>query len=66
VSLAGITSNDKPIIDLDVSGISAADMESNLNEWSKIYRGVTNTNEIVFYAYQVPLINLPILVKVVK
>jgi hypothetical protein len=66
VSLAGITSNDKPIIDLDVSEISAGSVAATQTEWGKIYRAVTGTNEIVFYALEVPTVDLPITVKVVK
>jgi hypothetical protein len=66
VSLAGITSSDKPIIDLDVSGISFGNIAATQTEWGKIFRAVTQTNEIVFYALAVPTVDLPITVKVVK
>jgi hypothetical protein len=66
VSLSGITSSDKPIIDLDVSGISAGSVAAAQTEWGKVYRAVTGTNEIVFYALTVPTVDLPITVKVVK
>jgi hypothetical protein len=66
VSLAGITSNDKPIIDIDLSGIAAGSVAAAQTEWGKVYRAVTGTNQIVFYALTVPAINIPVLVKVVK
>jgi hypothetical protein len=66
VSLSGITSSDKPVIDIDLSGISAGSVAAAQKEWAKVYRAVTNTNEIVFYALTVPTIDIPVLVKVVK
>jgi hypothetical protein len=70
VALAGITSNDKPIIDLNLSsinfGIDGANVTAAQTEWGKIYRAVTGTNQIVFYSFEEPKVDLPITVKVVK
>jgi hypothetical protein len=66
VSLAGITINDKPIIDLDVSSIPLGNIYAIQTEWGKIFRAITLANEIIFYALEVPIVDLPITIKVVK
>jgi len=66
VSLTGITNTDKPIIDINLSGVASGSVAATLTEWGKVYRAVAGTNEIVFYALTVPTVDIPILVKVVK
>jgi hypothetical protein len=65
VSLAAITGTDVPIIDVRMTGTFATDT-TILEEWSYIYRAVTATGKITFYATEKPEINLPIHVKVVR
>ena len=65
VSLAAITGTDVPIIDVRMTGTFATDT-TILEEWSYIYRAVTATGKITFYATEKPEINLRIHVKVVR
>ena len=65
VTVLGITATDKPIIDLDLSSSDYADVASIETAWSKVYRAVTSTDTITFYASEVPTIAIPITIKVV-
>lgn len=48
VAVPGVAANSAPVLDVLVSSSSSAD--SILNDWSKIYRGVTSSGQITFYA----------------
>jgi hypothetical protein len=65
VSLAAITGTDVPIIDVRMTGTFATDTAIH-EGWGYIYRAVTATGKITFYATEKPEINLPIHVKVVR
>ena len=65
VTVTGIVSTDKPILDIVPSGTYATDITMQLN-WSKIYRAVTSTNTITFYAKSIPSADIPFIAKVVK
>jgi hypothetical protein len=65
VSITGITADDEPIIDVVMSGNYATDSIRN-EEWGYIYRAVTGTNSITFYAIEKPTVDLPFTAKVVK
>lgn len=64
VTVSGITSSHNPIIDVVMSGTYSTDQQRN-DQWGYIYRAVTGTNSITFYASVKPTIDLPIRVKVV-
>jgi hypothetical protein len=66
VTVSGILSTDVPIIDLETSGVSFANLNSVANSWSRIYRAVTSTNTVTFYATAVPTIALPFKLQVVR
>jgi len=65
VTVNGIVSTDEPIIDLALTGTYATDLVM-LDDWSRIYRVVSDTNTLTFYAVQVPLANISLKAKVVK
>lgn len=65
-NLGAITSTDKPIIDLDMTSVLFADVDTVNTEWAKVYRAVSGTSKITFYAKEVPTVALALQVKVVK
>jgi len=64
VTVSGITSSHNPIIDVIMSGTYSTDQQ-RCEQWGNIYRAVTSSNTITFYAHEKPTIDLPIRVKVV-
>lgn len=64
VTINGITSAHNPIIDVVMSGTYSTD-QRRIEQWGYIYRAVTGTNQITFYASEKLTIDLPIRVKVV-
>ena len=64
VTINGITSAHNPIIDVVMSGTYSTDQQRS-EQWGYIYRAVTGTNQITFYASEKPTVSLPIRVKVV-
>jgi hypothetical protein len=65
VTVTGILSTDEPIIDLVLSGTYATDVTMRTN-WGLIYRGVTSTDTITFYADSVPSADINIQLVVVR
>lgn len=65
ITVNGIQATDMPIIDVVMSGDYATD-EQRVEAWGYIYRAVTGTNSITFYATEKPTIDLPIQIKVVR
>jgi len=65
VTINGITSAHNPIIDVTMSGTYSTDQQ-RIEQWGYIYRAVTGTNQITFYASEKPTVSLPIRVKVVR
>jgi hypothetical protein len=66
LSLAGITSTDRPVVDLDTSGLAYADVAARSAAWAKVYRVDSGTGTLTFYADEKPAVTLPILVGVTK
>lgn len=64
VTVSGITSSHNPIIDVIMSGTYSTDQQ-RCEQWGNIYRAVTSSNTITFYAHEKPTIDFPIRVKVV-
>lgn len=62
VAISGITSDDKPIIDIVTT---TAAHESQETEWAKIYKAETYNGGIKFYAKEKTTVSLTIIVKVV-
>ena len=65
ITVSGIQTTDTPIIDVVMSGNYATD-EQRIDAWGYIYRAVTGTNSITFYATEKPTVSLPIQIKVVR
>lgn len=65
VTISGIISSDEPIIDIIPTGTYATDITMQQN-WGKIYRAVTSTDTITFYATAVPSADIYLKVKVIK
>jgi hypothetical protein len=65
VAKEGILPTDKPILDLVFIGTYATDVTMRTN-WSVIYRGVTSTDTITFYADSVPTADINIQLVVVR
>lgn len=68
-NLAGVYASSEPVLDIDMSGVTAASDIDTLNEaWSKIYRAVTSgttasNGQITFYASEKPSTDITVLVK---
>lgn len=65
VTVSGILSTDTPIIDIVQTGTYATD-QAMVTNWALIYRAVTSTDTITFYATAVPSADISIQVKVVR
>lgn len=65
VTISGILSSDEPFIDIVPTGTYATDITMQQN-WGKVYRAVTSTDTITFYATAVPSADIPLKVKVIK
>jgi hypothetical protein len=66
-TVSGVLSTDKPLIDIDLSSVSFANVEAKQTEYAKIYRvAATGANEITFYALEAPTEELVIQIKVVR
>jgi hypothetical protein len=66
VTVAGILSTDKPDINLDLSSATYSDVATIQSDWANVYRGVTSADTITFYASEVPTIDIPLGIKVVR
>jgi len=64
-TVSGILETDTPIIDLMLTGAYATD-KTICDEWGKVYRAVTSANTVTFYAHEIPTVNLPLQIKVVR
>ena len=58
VTVSGILSTDRPIVDFTCSGTYATD-QSREEGWLNIYRAVTAANKITFYAHEKPTVSIP-------
>lgn len=68
ISVDGILVTDSPIIDVRLTGTEAS-VESDLvldEEWGKIYRAAATKGAITLYAREMPDVELPIKIKVVR
>jgi hypothetical protein len=66
ITVTGITATDNPIIDLELSGVTFANVPTVQTAWGKIYRGVTTANTITFYATEALSVDIPFSAKVVR
>jgi hypothetical protein len=66
VTVNGILSTDKPLVDLDTSGITYSNLNAHNVDFGKLYRVVTTTNTLTFSANGVPSLPIPITIRVVR
>lgn len=65
IAASGLLATDKPVVDVVMSGTYATD-ESLDEAWGLIYRAVAGADTITFYAREVPAIDLPFSLFVVR
>jgi hypothetical protein len=66
-TLTGILATDQPIIDIDLTGLTFANFEAVTDDYALIFRvEASGTNELKFYASDIPSEDLTINVKVVR
>ena len=65
VTVSGILSTDRPILDMVCSGTYATD-QSREEGWLNIYRAVTAANKITFYAHEKPTVQIPFYAQVTR
>lgn len=67
-TVSGLTNNDTPIVDLDLSAVSLEAIDDIQAAWAEIYRVVATTDTLTFYSLGVPVFpaNTPIQIKVVR
>jgi hypothetical protein len=66
ITVNGIVSTDTPTIDINLNGVDYANVAAHLEAWGLIYRAVTGTNTITFYATAVPATAITLQAKVVR
>lgn len=66
-SITGLLSTDKPLVDIDLSSVAFANIETVQNEYTKIYRVATTAdNEITFYATEALTEDIAVNIQVVR
>jgi hypothetical protein len=65
IQINGILPDDRPIVDIRYSGIYTNDKAYD-EEWGKIYRAVSDENQLTFYAHEKTTGTIPIRVMVVR
>jgi hypothetical protein len=65
ITVTGILATDTPIIDVVMTG-TFVDDEGIIEAWGGVYRAQTNANVVIFSATELPTVNLPIQLKVVR
>lgn len=66
ITVTGLLDSDNPIVDVRLINTSPAYAQQVLDSWSNIYRVYTRDNEIIFEAFKIPEIAIPIQIKVVR
>jgi hypothetical protein len=66
ITVNGILSTDKPLVDLDTSGITYSNLNTHNVDFGRLYRVVTTTNTLTFSANGVPSLPIPISIRVVR
>ena len=60
VSVSGITANDCPVIDINMASVTYANVSTTQENWGKVYRAVTGSGTITFYATEKTSANIPL------
>ena len=67
LTVAGILSTDRPIVDIDLSSVALADINTIETSWSNLYRVETSAdNQMKFYATNQPTSNFNLLITGVR
>ena len=66
VIVSGILATDKPDFDLNLSSVSYADIPTIQSAWFNVYRTVSSADKITFYSHEIPSIDIPLTIKVVR
>jgi ABC-type Fe2+-enterobactin transport system substrate-binding protein len=65
ITVTGILATDTPIIDVVMTG-TFADDEDIIENWGGVYRAETTADVVTFSATELPTVDLPIQLKVVR
>jgi hypothetical protein len=63
ITVTGIKSTDFPFADVNLATIDFEDLNDILASWGLIYRGTTQTNQITFFAKEIPEVNIPVVIR---
>jgi len=66
LTVTGMLATDTPIVDIDLSSVLFADVTTQQNEWSKVYRAESLAGQIKLYATAAPTVDLATTIKVVR
>lgn len=64
VAVVGLSSNDVPFIDLDLSDVPFANVAAVQSAWGTVYRVTTGDDVLTLFATNEPSVNLTVTVKV--
>jgi len=66
-TVSGILSTDAPIVDIDLSSVTFADVADTQSDWALVYRVEASADdEVKFYATDEPTEDLDVQIKVVR
>jgi hypothetical protein len=67
LTVTGLLATDRPIVDIDMSSVSFADVEDVQADWALVYRvSATGANELTLFATAEPVENFTLIVQVVR
>jgi hypothetical protein len=67
ITVTGLLAADSPIVDIDLSGVTYADVPDVQSDWGLVYRAAaTAANQLTLYATETPTENFTLTVKVVR
>ena len=67
MTVSGILSTDVPIVDINLSSVTFADVPDVQADWALVYRvAATANNELTFYATEEPTKDLTVQIQVVR
>jgi hypothetical protein len=67
ITVTGLLATDSPIVDIDLSGVTYADVPDVQSDWGLVYRvAATAANQLTLYATDTPTKNFTLTVKVVR
>lgn len=67
ITVPGIKSTDRPIVDIDLSNVSVEDVLSIQAQWSRVYRiEASDDNEIKLYSLDEPVDDFDLFIRVVR